>query len=407
MSRAAPMDWIAAVAVDTPEKAGPATVTVTALSPGGAATVLATWQVEAPRDARVVVGRSPDRTAVAAVVHDTLVSVGSSTAPTLVRLDTAAPPPGISPPDLVPHWRWDTGTPHVLNLDDAPVRVELEADWMLEIDGAVSDDDGHTGDETWASGVLVPLDAPPGAFEEAVRELRSHEAARAMRPVGFSCSVSRDGTRTVVHREHAAPLSGRTVAHWPPVVGSFGMLLRRSLETVVLPPDEYEGTHTAMQHPWVVRRDGTVGTIPTALGVSPLCELPDGRLLLPGSDALWLDGRDEPLHALDLDGRLSPLRRTGDPVHATELLRLAAPDLASTALPAGHHDSPWGVTAARVDASRAELVLQLTEEPWNARFLVEDLQRCVVVALPLDAAGPPRALARIDRRPGHHVELAL
>lgn len=386
------------------------------LPPEGEPIDRASWTVDIVDDScEVVVSRSPDRESVAVLVGPELRTIdlrdGALSEPVVVapldRVALAADPlldRGRDDPAIV----WDENTiPAAIRPGlTRALSLSLEPGWTLSLVGAAVVDGGHSGHMCSGSGVFA-------ADGESVHELWAALHERQAKTLGeeerFRCATVRRGRETLVHEEAGLHRDGTTKLHWPPVVGPAGALLRRSRVTRVFDdPERGSGLveDTEMGAPWLVTRDGEVRTIPVELGVSPLCELPDGRYLLPGNDALWRDGTDEELHVLDADGRVEPLLVEGAPVDPSRILGKLAPQLLPT--PEQREDETvCDPRAARIDPVSGDLIVLLAELPWETDARRDPSGPWAVVAVPLAPARSWRLLAIGDRRPGTHVAVAL
>src|SRR3954447_21435582 len=144
-----------------------------------------------------------------------------------------------------------------------------------------------------------------------------------------------------------------------------------------------------------------VTQLPFELGVSPLLATRDGRWLLPGADALWRDGYDEPLSLLDDAGRIEPLLVAGRPVPPSRVLEEAAPHILSSLGPVDPgSDVPWEITGARWDTDVNELLIAIGID-------TDDQTRTLLLAgLPLDASARARTLAYVQPDQGSRVAIA-
>lgn len=181
---------------------------------------------------------------------------------------------------------------------------------------------------------------------------------------------------------------GATNVHWPVAIGPSGVIVRAS--TTRFTGDGADETEIA--RPWFVRRDGAVRRLDVRLGNAPVCELPDGRWLMPGADALWCDSGSEPLHALGLDGRLTPWA-PGEEVTTVSLLRAVAPDLLPPEPPRNLDDWPW-LTAARLADGGQSIVLLITDVPWLQLWEPGIEAGWAVISLSPDGRGAPVLLAK-------------
>ncbi len=379
-------------------------VAVSAVDRDGGVRRLAAWPATADDD--FAASWSPDGAHVAVLAGGEL-SVVSAVDGAVASAGTLSPPPEPDGPPFhstEPVIVWQpSGAPLVLRPGlEGPSLIPLQDGWEVRLHGAVEVDGGHTGHGSSWMGLM----SEPGTSAEAMRAERARlderEALVASRPIAFGLTAVRNGVEIPVHEERRAPAEGVTKLHWPPIVGPRGVLLRRSVETMDRQAGGRIRSDIEMQHPWLVTPAGAVRTLPFELGVSPLATLPDGRFLLPGADALWRDGRDEPLHALADGGRLEPVRLDGDPVSASAMLAAVAEDLLPAEPPEIPEDALWGFEAARVDAETGELVLLLAED-----FEIADGVRWVVLTIALAGSGAPRLVARGEAPAGSRTVVVL
>ena len=255
-------------------------------------------------------------------------------------------------------------------------------------------DGGHTGHQ---SGTLSFLWLGPGPRDEdEIARAHAELADAALVPLTRRIAI-RDGDRTmVVHEADRSPAAGGEALLWPPIAGPLGVLLRHAVVT-----DDGRHSSAESQPPWLLALDGTITQLPFELGVSPLLAMPDGRWLLPGADALWRDGYDEPLSLLAADGGIEALLVGGAPVPASRVLREAVPELLAGLQPVDPDDDvPWETVGARLaaDAGTLHLAVELVRE--------ENRRAVVVAALPLDGTRPAHLLAHVEPEPGLEVALA-
>lgn len=281
----------------------------------------------------------------------------------------------------------------------------LGGPWVLEVDGPVIADGGHTG---FHGGRLMvawtgPEPRPRPAELDAQRaRWLAGLAAAARRPVHRRLALRRDAEAVVVHEGSTSPAQGGEALLWPPITGPGGVLLRHAVVT-----DDGRDTHAAPQRPWLVRADGTVTQLPFELGVSPLLALPGDRWLLPGLDAVWRDDYDEPLGVLDATGGIAPFLLGGRPLPVSRILREAAPELlASLPSPDPHQDVPWQTLAAGLDRATGALQVaigidRVGEDP--------DLDATTLLVVRLHPAGaaPPTEIARLASTPRAEVVVAF
>lgn len=389
---------------------------------------LSSWAVSEPYG-DVALARSGDGARAGVLIGRELRTVALGDGATVDRVDgpmAAAPVPGVPTDDPWaegyrgdPVLVWVEGVARVVWPEGPrPFRAPLTDGWSIELDGdAEVDPDQATGHNSMSMGSAMPIwlgdppsadDAPAveRAMQEATREIRAKEAQRSRRIVTFRLVAHRAGQETLVHEERLAPTAGVTSLHWPPIVTPHGLVLRRSVSTA-----DAHGTYQEMQHPWLVTPSGEVRTLPFELGVGPRDTLPDGRLLLPGYDALWWDGSDEAPSALALDGIDEPLRvgPDGRDDHARphRLLRDAFVDLRPV-WPPPPDDEGWHVVDLRVDAEADEVVVLLLEgfpDPYPLEG--EGPTAWAVVALGLGGNGPVRGIGHGTRPGGAGTSFAL
>ena len=413
-----------------------AQVRLVVVAAGGTERELAAWSVREPyRD--VVLARSDDGTRAGVLIGDELRTVALEDGATVDRVGgvaIAAPVPGVPTDDPATFaqavgaaWParlvWVDGLARAVWPEgNAPRHAPLADGWSIELAGdAEVDPDQATGHNGGGGGAMMPiwLGDPPTAeelpavereMERLTREMRAEDERRSRESRVFRLVARRAGRETIVHHEDLAPLKGVTSLHWPPIVTPHGLLLRRSVST-----SHTVGTGQEMQHPWLVTPEGEVRTLPFELGVGPRDTLPDGRLLLPGYDALWWDGSDEAPSALTLEGDAEPLRvgpdGRDDYARPHRLLRDAFADL-RPAWPPPPGDEGWHVVDLRVDAEADEVIVLLVEgfpdpSPAEIHGEGEDPTAWAVVALGLGGDGPVRGIAHGTRPAGAGTSFAL
>jgi hypothetical protein len=283
--------------------------------------------------------------------------------------------------------------------DDDVTRADLADGWSIEAVGPVVYDNGWTeGHTSSASSIAFAPATPQVDVDRALADVRREEAELADRQRLFRVTVRRGDIEVVVHEEHTSIRDGGMQLHWPPFVSRHGLLLRRTSEDARDASGRVQWGRETLS-PWLIEPDGAVRTLPFALGVGPLCELPDGRWLLPGADALWRDSSAEPLSALALDGQVESLQFGDDTVDTARLVAALAPDW----MPEVDADRdeyeflsefPWAVIRAAHDAASGELHLLLADaEPADGW---EPL-RWLLVAIALDGSASPRLIERGER----------
>jgi len=193
------------------------------------------------------------------------------------------------------------------------------------------------------------------------------------------------------------PTGGVLCVHLPAVAGPAGVLIRRSItQDRVGPMGGYAGADTTMLGPWLVAPDGEVKELPFEMAVAALCELPDGRWLLPGRDPLWWDSYEEPLSALSPDGTTEELLVGGVPLTTRRLVEALAPDWLTAGNPREpapdplDSDFPFSAARARVDGNGVLRIQAWDDDPDETTEAVRWLT--VVV----DLAGA-ETIALIDR----------
>ncbi len=361
-----------------------------ALADGPSRTVVATWQQRSASPRVVEAVRSPDRRSVAVLVGTELRQVDLRTG-TCATVGT-----GVVPSDAYEVLlTWGDGGPRAVEPTGA-ARVELPTGdgRTLVATAPLEHDRGFSGgDHGSAAGFLMPLDAGLDEIEAARAEHDAWIADEAR--AGRHDRVVVDGRHApvVLLDERTTQKQGRVNVHWPVSVGPSGVIVRRSTSRA----DGRGSEHTTIDEPWLVRCDGTVERIPVRLGNAPLCELPDGRWLMPGADELWCDAGDEPLHALGRDGALSPWCPDRE-VSTTSLLRAVAPELLPTDPDPEPDDWPWA-TAARVSADGRDVVLLITGARWGPIWDEEEPVAWAIVRLRSDGRGAPSLLGK-GRRTG-------
>lgn len=388
-------------------------VTLSVIEHGGHQRRLAWWPVAALAKDPFEVARSPDWLSVAVLSGGELITVDVASGAVVASVD------GITADWGGAAWTiaWDDeGRARAVELgDDGTETVRLADGWNLRLQGSAIVDGGFSGGhhET-TERLMFDLGASEAEMAAAYAELWAREAREADEPVIFRLVLERAGVPLLGYDEASTPAEGVSELYWPPVVGPGGVLLRRGVATLRLANGE-EGEATGpgysreveMQEPWLVAPTGEVTTVPAELGVAPLVALPDGRFLLPGSDPLWLDGRDEPLGVLAPDGTTAPLLVGADAVTPGTLVRSLAPDL----LPGLADDEPggdaeeseWEVRAAGLGAGGSSLVLLLAEGDFSYPFEPHWL----LARVSLDGDEAPVLLARGQQVFGTRVAIAL
>jgi hypothetical protein len=363
----------------------------------GTRTRVATWSADDVADGppAVAVARSPDRLGVAVLVGSGVsrVDLQEGTVST-VEVESL---PGGDDPEVV----WDEGGPRVLRVEtESPRRLPLTDGRVLALDAPVWSDDGFSGgDQNSSAGLMMPAGSSPEDVVRARDELHASLHADASVERRSWARVEGRHAPAVLFDEVASGTLGTTNVHWPVSEGRSGTLVRASSTRL----SGGGAADTTIERPWFVGRDGAVRRLDVRLGNAPLCELPDGRWLLPGADALWCDAGNEPLHALGLDGRLSPW--TADTAVSTEgLLRAVAPDLLPPDPPENLDDWPW-LTAAR--ATDDGVVLLITGPSWFSAWDPDLEEVWAVVGLRADGRGAPILHARGRRTATRFAAVAL
>jgi hypothetical protein len=268
---------------------------------------------------------------------------------------------------------------------DATTTLEVSGELML--DGGFS---GHYGGRTW----FAWPDSEPRPDEAEIARLWAEPVAAAKVAIRRRIAVRGAERTVVVHDAESSRVEGGEVLAWPPIAGPAGVLLRH-----VFVVDDAKDHTVESQRPWLVRSDGTVTQLPFELGVSPLLATRDGRWLLPGADALWRDGYDEPLSLLDVTGRIEPLLVAGRPVPPSRVLEEAAPHILASLGPVDPgSDVPWEITGARWDANELLIAIGIDTDDQTRTLLL--------AGLPLDASAPARTLAYVEPDQGSQVAIA-
>lgn len=394
--------WVFLVGEARPTGGGAADVSLATVDRDGGECPLAAWSAGGGEgeEGYLLLSLSPDRAAVAVLAGGELrtLLLGDGAVPS--RLARAPEPEELlpDPQDLDLVWQPDGTAVAWWPVGEGSLAAALGHGWELSVEGAVILDEGHTGHHSSSPRLSFRLGTPEHVMEAEKARFRERSAVAARRPTAFRLRARFGASETLVHEEERTPAEGVTQLHWPPVVGPLGVLLRRSVKTTrheLRAGDPFGGERedTEMQCPWLVSPEGEVRALPVELGVSPLTALPDGRFLLPGADALWRDGRDEPLHTLSDDGRMEPVLLGGEPVTPTRLLATLAPDGLPEKPPDIPEDARWGFDQARVDPHTGELVLLLADGPWEDSMSFERV-RWLVVGIPLTGTGGPSLVAR-------------
>ena len=298
---------------------------------------------------------------------------------------------------------WGADGPSVVAAEAVgPRRLPLADGRELVLDVSVSCDDGFSGgDQSGAMFVTAPVGTSELDVASAQDALQAKLDEQAMVEHRAWARIEGPHPPAVLFDADESGAYGSTTVHWPVSEGPSGVIVRASTTRVVgLGRDE-----TEIARPWFVGRDGAVRRLDVRLGNAPVCELPDGRWLMPGADELWCDSGHEPLHALGLDGRLSPWH-PGPDVTTVSLLQEVAPDLLPPKPPQNLDDWPW-LTAAHVAADGQRLVLLITDVPWKQRWDPGTEAGWAVVSLPSDGSGTPTLLAKGRRTAKHFSAIAL
>ena len=238
---------------------------------------------------------------------------------------------------------------------------------------------------------------PDAAAREAERaRIYAELAAVASRPIRRRLALRHDTGVVLVHDGSASPAEGGEVLLWPPITGPAGVLLRWAIRT-----NDGRNHDDAPQEPWLVHADGTITRLPFVLGVSPLLALDDDRWFLPGCDAVWRGGYDEPLSVLGATGTIEPLLVGGRPVPVSRILHEAAPELFASLGPIDpNRDVPWNTVSARLEPGSHELLMAIEIDAQN------DVTTVVAVRLPLAGTFPPRVIARFESTPRAQIAVA-
>lgn len=370
------------------------------LTEGGFRTPVVSWIADVPTNGLMVVAaeRSPDRSCVAVVAGAELFRIDLRDGTrAVVDAGVSWPPYG----DGV--IAWEDGSPLVMAVEaDGPRRVPMHHGRTLVLDAPVSADDGFSGgDQSSMAGVAMPLGTSQDDVLRARDELHASLDDQAL--IERRAWVRIDGPHppAALLDEDASGAYGYTNVHWPVSSGPSGTIVRRSTT-------RFTGggaAETEIDRPWFVRPDGTVTTLNVRLGNAPLCELPDGRWLMPGADALWCDAGNEPLHALHLDGRLTPWN-PDTPTSTASLLRAVAPDLLPPSPPENLDDWPWA-TSARLTGDGQRVVFLITEVPWSPLWDPEGTIAWAVVEVSADGSGTPLLLASGRRTPTRFAAITV
>jgi hypothetical protein len=271
----------------------------------------------------------------------------------------------------------------------------IDARWTLDIAGELTVDGGQTGYQGGVLGFTWPESEPrpdPAELDAELARLRDVASRPIRRRLGLRC----DTGVVVIHDGSVSPAAGGEALLWPPITGPAGVLLRHAIVT-----DEGPRFDEAPQTPWFVHADGTVTRLPFVLGVSPLLALDDGRWLLPGCDALWRDGYDEPLSVLNATGTIEPLLVGGRPVPVSRVLHEAAPELLASLEPIDlTQDVPWRTVSARLEPGSHELLLAIEIDAQD------EVTTVLAVRLPLAGTVLARVIARFESTPRAQIAVA-
>jgi len=311
----------AVVIVDARRAAGGSVDVSVELTSDGARRPIVSWNDEGAAGQPLVVAtsRSPDRDLVAVLIGCELsrIDLRDGTRVVLERSVTW-------PPDEDGVIAWNESGPIVLAVDAEGARhVPLPDRRILVVDAPVSADDGFSGgDQSSMAGVSMSLGASQDDLRKAAAELVATLDEQALIEDRAWARTEGPHAPSVLFDEKASGAYGYTNLHWPVSTGPSGTIIRSSTTQSI----GGGAAETTINRPWLVHPDGAVTTFDVRLGNAPLCELPDGRWLLPGADALWCDSGNEPLHALGLDGRLTPWNPNGA-ISTSTLLQAVAPEL--------------------------------------------------------------------------------
>ncbi|MBO9533725.1 MAG: hypothetical protein J7513_12205 [Solirubrobacteraceae bacterium] len=270
---------------------------------------------------------------------------------------------------------------------------DLGEGWTLHATGRVVEQDFWTGGDFGGSvGFFAPVGTPADAFEAAKQAQLAELDADSDASIESRFEIRRDGVVVELLDEVQTARGGVTAVHLPALVLRDGVLLRRTVtQDRTGPLGGYVGTDTTTLKPWLVSADGTVSELPFQLAVAPLCTLPDGRWLLPGTSPIWRDSYQEPLSALDPTGEAEIIEVAGERLSPLGLVEALVPQWLTESDREPHTDTfPFFVArAAMEDAARLRLQLW-DQEPDVAETAV----RWITATVGLEGALAPRLIAR-------------